>query len=168
VSPTDVISSATATVAAIALSASAPVARRATAAHQRQPTLRAQDSRGPTAVAGVPTAITPSLYRAPSAALATPRAEPAGDRAARGRAPDKPAAGALSRPQRLPPQSPFPQPDASAPGAGGGGGSAPLLLLIGALAAGLTLFSFPVLHRRLPRTAFLKPRRVALAVWHPG
>jgi hypothetical protein len=62
----------------------------------------------------------------------------------------------------------MPQPDAGAPGTGAGGGSPPLLLLVGALAAGLALFSFPVLRRRLQRTAFLKPRRVALAVWHPG
>ena len=62
----------------------------------------------------------------------------------------------------------IPQPDAGAPGTSGAGGSAPLLLLVGALAAGFALFSFPVHRRRLLRTAFLKPRRVVLAVWHPG
>jgi hypothetical protein len=101
-------------------------------------------------------------------ATAPPQAEPVGGRVERSRTPDKPAAGAFSLPQRLPPQSPLPQPDAGAPGAGGGGGSSPLLLLFGALTAGFALFGFRFHPRRLPRTAFLKPRRVVLAVWHPG
>jgi hypothetical protein len=150
------------------VAASVPAARPAAATADRpQRPVRARAARA--GAASVPTEPTPRLAPVPSAALAvTPRAEPLGGRAARSRKPDKPAAGALSRPQRLPPQFPVPQPDAGAPGAGGGGGTAPLLLLVGALAAGFSLFSFPVLHRRLPRTAFLKPRRVALAVWHPG
>ena len=105
--------------------------------------------------------ITPSLT--PTA----PQAEPVRDRLERSRTPDR-TAGGISGPQRLPQQSPVPQPDAGAPGAGGAGGSPPLLPLIGALAAGFALFGFRVHRRRLPRTAFLKPRRLVLAVWHPG
>ncbi len=145
-----------------------PVAPQATPAadadHAQRP-LRARDS---TAAAARPAAITQSLSPTSSAAPASPQVEPVGGRVERSRTPDKPAAGGGSLPQRLPPQSPIPQPDAGAPGTSGAGGSAPPLLLIGALAAGFALFRFPVHRRRLPRTAFLKPRRVVLAVWHPG
>jgi hypothetical protein len=41
-------------------------------------------------------------------------------------------------------------------------------LLVAALAAALALASFPFTSRLLPRLAFRKPRRVVLAVWHPG
>ena len=160
-----------AALATVPVPESAPVAPQATPAahadHAQRP-LRARDSRGVTAAAATPAAITQSLSPTSSAAPALPQVEPVGGRVERSRTPDKPAAGGGSLPQRLPPQSPIPQPDAGAPGTSGAGGSAPLLLLIGALAAGFALFSFPVHRRRLPRTAFLKPRRVVLAVWHPG
>jgi hypothetical protein len=166
------ISAATnAAVATVPVPEPAPVAPQATPAaradHAQRP-LGARDSRGVTAAAARPAAITQSLSPTSSAAPASPQVEPVGGRVERSRTPDKPAAGGGSLPQRLPPQSPIPQPDAGAPGTSGAGGSAPLLLLIGALAAGFALFSFPVHRRRLPRTAFLKPRRVVLAVWHPG
>src|SRR6476660_1874057 len=124
---------------------------------------RARESRGVPAVAAGPAEITPSL----SSARPTPQAEPVGGRVERSRTPNR-TAGGISGPQRLPQQSPVPQPDAGAPGTGGAGGSSPLLPLIGALAAGVALFGFRVHRRRLPRTAFLKPRRLVLAVWHPG
>lgn len=179
VSPADVIEPvigalATATSAAAAMipvPTSAPAGRRAAAptakAHRSRPT------RGAPAAAAAPVETIQSLSQTPSAALAAgalapPRAETVGDRVERSRTRHKPAAGANSLPQRLPPQSPLPQPDAGAPGLGGGGGSPPLLLLFAALTAGFALFGFRVHHRRLPRTAFLKPRRVVLAVWHPG
>jgi hypothetical protein len=163
------ISAATnAALATVPVPAPAPVPPQATPAahadHAQRP-LRARDS---TAATARPAAIPQSLSPTPSAAPASPQVEPVGGRVERSRAPDKPAAGGGSLPQRLPPQSPIPQPDAGAPGTSGAGGSAPVLLLIGALAAGFAFFSFPVHRRRLPRTAFLKPRRVVLAVWHPG
>ena len=163
------ISAATnAALATVPVPVPAPVAPQATAAahadHAQRP-FRARDS---TAAAARPAAIPQSLSPTSSAAPASPQVEPVGGRVERSRTPDKPAAGGGSLPQRLPPQSPIPQPDAGAPGTSGAGGSAPLLLLIGALAAGFALFSFPVHRRRLLRTAFLKPRRVVLAVWHPG
>ncbi len=163
------ISAATnAALATVPVPESTPVAPQATPAahanHAQRP-LRARDS---TAATARPAAIPQSLPPTSSAAPASPQVEPVGGRVERSRTPDKPAAGGGSLPQRLPPQSPIPQPDAGAPGTSGAGGSAPLLLLIGALAAGFALFSFPVHRRRLPRTAFLKPRRVVLAVWHPG
>jgi hypothetical protein len=172
VSPADVISPVMAAVAAATSAAPAaiPVPGPALAARQATPTaprrhahrsLRARDSRGAPAVAAGPAEITPSL------ASTTPQAEPVGDRVERSRTPDR-TAGGISGPQRLPQQSPVPRPDAGAPGTSGGGGSAPLLPLIGALAAGFALFGFRVHRRRLPRTAFLKPRRLVLAVWHPG
>jgi hypothetical protein len=165
------ISAATNALATVPVPEPAPVAPQATPAahadHAQRP-LRARDSRGLTAAAARPAAIPQSLSPTSSAAPASPQVEPVGGRVERSRTPDKPAAGGGSLPQRLPPQSPIPQPDAGAPGTSGAGGSAPPLLLIGALAAGFALFSFPVHRRRLPRTAFLKPRRVVLAVWHPG
>ncbi len=166
------ISAATnAALATVPVPESTPVAPQATRAahadHAQRP-LRARDSRGVTAAAARPATILQSLSPTSSAAPASPQVEPVGGRVERSRTPDKPAAGGGSLPQRLPPQSPIPQPDAGAPGTSGAGGSAPLLLLIGALAAGFALFRFPVHRRRLPRTAFLKPRRVVLAVWHPG
>jgi len=163
------ISAATnAALATVPVPAPAPVAPQAKPAAHAQRPLPARDSRGVTAATAGPAAIPQSLSPTSSAAPASPQVEPVGGRVERSRTPDKPAAGGGSLPQRLPPQSPVPQPDAGAPGTSGAGGSAPLLLLIGALAAGFALFSFPVHRRRLPRTAFLKPRRVVLAVWHPG
>ena len=157
-----------ATVPVPELAQVAPQATPAAHADHAQRPLRARDSPGVTAAAARPATIPQSLSPTSSAAPASPQVEPVGGRVERSRTPDKPAAGGGSLPQRLPPQSPVPQPDAGAPGTGAGSGSSPLLLLIGALAAGFALFSFPVHHRRLPRTAFLKPRRVVLAVWHPG
>jgi hypothetical protein len=62
---------------------------------------------------------------------------------------------------------PGPTPDLTSPAQAGGQGSfAPLL--VAALAAALALASFPFTSRLLPRLAFRKPRRVVLAVWHPG
>jgi len=37
-----------------------------------------------------------------------------------------------------------------------------------ALAAALVFARFPFRTRLLPRSAFRRPRRVVLAVWHPG
>jgi hypothetical protein len=69
----------------------------------------------------------------------------------------------------LPPVPPAPgqAPDLTSPiQAGGQGSFAPLLVV--ALAAALALASFPFSSRLLPKSAFRKPRRVVLAVWHPG
>ena len=99
-------------------------------------------------------------------ASAGPSSTPRSSRPARssGTAP----AGASS-PRPLPPVPPAPGP---APGltspiqAGGQGSFAPLLVV--ALAAALALASFPFSSRLLPKSAFRKPRRVVIAVWHPG
>ena len=79
---------------------------------------------------------------------------------------DSPTGSTSPRP--LPPVPPGPDgPGLTSPGLGGVPG--PLLpLLVAALAAALAFASFPFVSRRLPRSAFRKPRRVALAVWHPG
>ena len=100
----------------------------------------------------------------------TPGAAPAGvrpgARPSGGRSAGDSPAGATS-PRPLPPLPPGPEPGLTAPGQGGVPG--PLLpLLIAALAAALAFASFPFVSRWLPRSAFRKPRRVALAVWHPG
>lgn len=106
-----------------------------------------------------------------AAALMTPRAAPAGERASarrpqHGRSPGTGSAGALP-PKPLPPAPPGPGQDFTSPMQTGGTGQlAPLL--VAALAAALALTRFPFRTRLLPRSAFRKPRRVVLPVWHPG
>jgi hypothetical protein len=106
-----------------------------------------------------------------AAALTTPRAAPSGDEPStrgthRERSSGTAPAGAPP-PRQLPPVPPGPRPDLTSPLQGGGQGlTAPLL--VAALAAALALSSFPFSSRLLPRSAFRKPRRVALTVWHPG
>jgi hypothetical protein len=113
----------------------------------------------PAAATAANTAVTTTPEAAP--AEVRPSARPPGARAA-----DDSPAGATS-PRPLPPVPPGPAPGLTAPGQGGVPG--PLLpLLIAAFAAALAFASFPFMSRRLPRSAFRKPRRVALAVWHPG
>jgi hypothetical protein len=105
-------------------------------------------------------------------ALEAPRAAPAGTGSAarassRGGGGDEAPAGAVVPQRPLPPAPPPERPDLSAPSQGGGQG--PLMpLVLGALAAAFALFSFQRHARLLPRTAFRKPRRVVLPVWHPG
>ena len=67
----------------------------------------------------------------------------------------------LPLPAPLPPQNP------SAGGQAAGQGT-PAPLLVGALAAALLVVFFELLSRLLPRSAFRKPRRLALPPWHPG
>jgi hypothetical protein len=78
----------------------------------------------------------------------------------------KKVAGAV--PQRLPPLPLPPRPDTTSSGQGGGGQGPSVQLVVGALAAMLLLLGFQLLPRLLPRTAFRKPRRIALSPWHPG
>ncbi len=114
----------------------------------------------PAAVATAPTAVTPTTPGAAPTGV-RPSARPSGGRSAGGS-----PAGAIA-PGPLPPTPPGPEPGLTSPGQGGVPG--PLLpLLVAALAAALAFASFPFLSRRLPRSAFRKPRRVALAVWAPG
>jgi hypothetical protein len=77
------------------------------------------------------------------------------------------APGGARQPAPLPEMPQGPLPDLTSPMQSGGVGSfAPLL--VAALAAVLALASFPFSSRLLPQLAFRKPRRVLLAVWHPG
>ena len=119
--------------------------------------------------------VTPTAAGAASqaAALMTPRAaapagEPSSDRSSqRGRSSGAAPAGAVLPPRPLPPAPPGPSQDLTAPAqAGGQGQLAPLL--VAALAAVLVFARFPFRTRLLPRSAFRRPRRVVLAVWHPG
>lgn len=70
-------------------------------------------------------------------------------------------------PQRLPPVPFPPRPDMTSSGQAGGQGSVMPLVLV-ALAAALGIFAFEVLRRTLPRSAFRKPKRIALPPWRPG
>jgi hypothetical protein len=119
--------------------------------------------------------VTPAAAGAASqaAALTTPRAaapagEPSSDRSSeRGRSSGAAPAGAVLPPRPLPPAPPGPSQDLTAPAQSGGQGQlAPLL--VAALAAVLVFARFPFRTRLLPRSAFRRPRRVVLAVWHPG
>jgi hypothetical protein len=76
-------------------------------------------------------------------------------------------AGAVVPQRPLPPAPPPERPDLSSPSQGGGQG--PLMpLVLAALAAAFALFGFQRHGRLLPVSAFRKPRRLALEVWHPG
>jgi hypothetical protein len=114
------------------------------------------------AVSAPPQAIAVA-YEAPRAAPAEERA-----RAPRGQpADDKAPAGAAAPQQPLPPVPNGPTPDMTSPFQGGAQG--PLMPLVFAvLAAAFTFFGFQRPTRLVPRTAFRKPRRVVLEVWHPG
>lgn len=127
----------------------------------------------PAAATGRHASLTPALVATAPAVFTpkTPGAAPdgvgPGARRSGGRpAGDSPAGSTSPRP--LPPVPQGPEgPGLTSPGLGGVPG--PLLpLLVAALAAALAFASFPFVSRRLPRSAFRKPRRVALAVWHPG
>ena len=119
--------------------------------------------------------VTPAAAGAASqaAALTMPQAAaPAGEpssarRSQRGRASGAAPAGVVLPPRPLPPAPPGPSQDLTAPAqAGGQGQLAPLL--VAALAAVLVFARFPFRTRLLPRSAFRRPRRVVLPVWHPG
>jgi hypothetical protein len=118
-------------------------------------------SLAPATVTAAPTAVTPTTPGAAPTGV-RPSARPSGGRPAG----DSPAGATSPRP--LPPAPPGPGgPGLTSPGQGGVSG--PLLpLLVAALSAALAFASFPFVSRRPPRSAFRKPRRVALAVWHPG
>ena len=115
----------------------------------------------------------PGTGAAPSVAvLTTPRAPDGGSGRASARSPQGgrssgTAPAGAHPPRPVPPVPPGPTPGFTSPiQAGGSGSFAPLL--VAALAAALALASFPFTSRLLPRLAFRKPRRVVLAVWHPG
>jgi hypothetical protein len=99
---------------------------------------------------------------------AAPAGEPSGARSSqRGRSSGAAPAGVVLPPRPLPPAPPGPSQDLTAPAqAGGQGQLAPLL--VAALAAVLVFARFPFRTRLLPRSAFRRPRRVVLPVWHPG
>lgn len=107
-----------------------------------------------------------------AAALTTPRAAaPAGEppsarSSQRGRSSGAAPAGGLP-PKPLPPAPPGPGQDITSPAQGGGQGQL-VPLLVAALAAALALTRIPFRTRLLPRSAFRRPRRVVLPVWHPG
>jgi hypothetical protein len=69
-------------------------------------------------------------------------------------------------PHRLPPVPAPPQGLSGSAEASGAGSWAPLLFA--AFAAALFVILFELLSRLLPRSAFRKPRRLALPPWHPG
>jgi len=106
-----------------------------------------------------------------AAALTTPRAAPVGESSSsrssrRGRSGAAPSGAVL--PQRPPPPvPPGPGQDVTAPAQAGGQGQL-VPLLVAALAAALVFTRFPFRTRLLPRSAFRRPRRVVLPVWHPG
>jgi hypothetical protein len=107
-----------------------------------------------------------------AAAGTTPQAAPLGERASarsseRGRSRGTAPAGAGLPPRPLPPVPPGPSQALTAPAQGGGQGQL-VPLLVAALAAVLVFTRFPFRTRLLPRPAFRRPRRVTLAVWHPG
>jgi hypothetical protein len=133
------------------------------------PTPAAHAAAGRTRAASVTPAAAGAAFQA--AALPTPRAAPAGESSSsrssqRGRSGAAPGGAGLP-PRPLPPVPPGPGQDVTAPAqAGGQGQLAPLL--VAALAAALMLTRFPFRTRLLPRSAFRRPRRVVLPVWHPG
>jgi hypothetical protein len=90
--------------------------------------------------------------------------------AAQGRSPSRArreAPAGARQPQPLPPV-PLPErPDVSPAGQIVSQGLL-LPLMLAALAAALAGFAFEFLPRALPRSAFRKPRCIALQVWHPG
>jgi hypothetical protein len=89
---------------------------------------------------------------------------------AQGRSPSRArreAPAGVRQPQPLPPVPLPPRPDASPAGQVVGQGLL-LPLMLAALAAALAGFAFEFLPRALPRSAFRKPRRIALQLWHPG
>lgn len=116
----------------------------------------------------VPPAIAPRQGIAFEAARAAPRGEGSAARSLpRGKGGDEAPAGAVVPQRPLPPAPPPQRPDLSSPSQGGGQG--PLMpLVVGALAAAFALFGFQRPARLVPRSAFRKPRRVVLEVWHPG
>jgi hypothetical protein len=141
-------------------------ARPSLSSHERAPSLPGDPRSHDASV--VPTASAPVA----AVAFEAPRAAPAGVGSAaraspRGGGGDEAPAGAVVPQRPLPPAPPPQRPDLSSPGQGGGQG--PLMpLVLGALAAAFALFSFQRHARLLPRSAFRKPRRVVLPVWHPG
>lgn len=115
----------------------------------------------------------PGMGVAPSVAVPTTPRAPTGVSSSGHRSQGAPArssgtAPAGAHPPRpVPPLPPGPAPGLSSPiQAGGPGSFAPLL--VAALAAALAIASFPFTSRLLPQLAFRRPRRVVLAVWHPG
>lgn len=172
------VSEAVAPVLAAAGVASAPppasapkvksVSRRATSPGPSTPArVRSVSARPPRTLAGSPGTFPEPGFA--SAAESTSRATVGVSSIAgssRGRSSGSAPAGA-PRPRPVPPVPHGPAPDfASSLQSGGQGLFAPLL--VAALAAALALASFPFSSRLLPQLAFRKPRRVRLAVWHPG
>ncbi len=140
-----------------------PASRPVSPPHRHRGTARARPkaARGPApwserAVGGTKSvrAIGTGLSTAP------PQAEARGHGSA---ARDRRADGA---PRRLPPL-PVPPQGLSGTPEGMGSGTPPLLL-VAALAAGLLIIFFESPSRLLLRSAFRKPRRLALPPWHPG
>lgn len=151
--------------------ASAPktktVPRRATSPGSARARVHSAPARRPGTLAGGPGAFPEPGFT--STAGSTSRASAGVSsiaRSSRGRSSGSAPAGAPRR-SPVPPVPQGPAPDfASSFQSGGQGLFAPLL--VAALAAALALASFPFSSRLLPQLAFRKPRRVRLAVWHPG
>ncbi len=74
--------------------------------------------------------------------------------------------GSGAVPHQLPPLPLPPQSPTAGAQAGGQGTAGPPVA--GALAAAVLVLFFVFLSRLLPRSAFRKPRRLALPPWHPG
>lgn len=182
--PAEIVSNAVAPVVT-ALGALPPVpvigapARGAEAAPSRTHTPISLATPSPAAHAAAGSArvasVTPAAAGAATqaAALVTPRAAaPAGETtstrsSSRGHSSSTAPAGAVLPQRPLPPVPPGPSQDLTAPAQGGGQGQL-VPLLVAALAAVLAVARFPFRTRLLPRSAFRRPRRVVLPVWHPG
>jgi outer membrane biosynthesis protein TonB len=179
-SPAEIVSNAVAPVlSSVGIPAPVPVAASPAPRVDKKPahTPISLATRAPAATAAAGSApvasVTPAAAGAASraAALTTPQAAPAGESTSarssqRGRSSGAAPAGAVL-PAPLPPVPPGPNQDLTAPAQAGGAGQL-VPLLVAALAAALALTRFPFRTRLLPRLAFRKPRRVVLAVWHPG
>jgi hypothetical protein len=108
----------------------------------------------------------PAATMSSGQAIRTPLSAAHPHRTRSDRATAKQDRGARARSRHLPPL-PLP-PQNQGVGAQAGGLGMPLPPVAGALAAALLVIFCELLSRLLPRSAFRKPRRLALPPWHPG
>jgi hypothetical protein len=130
-----------------------------------RPAPAASAAAGSASAASATPAAAGAAYHA--AALTAASAAPAGEPSNARHPKRSPASGGALPRTPIPPRHHGPGQDFTAPAQGGGQGQlAPLLVAALAAAVAFTRVSFRT--RLLLRSAFRKPRRVALAVWHPG
>jgi hypothetical protein len=130
-----------------------------------RPAPAASAAAGSASAASATPAAAGAAYHA--AALTAASAAPAGEPSNARHPKRSPASGGALPRTPVPPRHHGPGQDFTAPAQGGGQGQlAPLLVAALAAAVAFTRVSFRT--RLLLRSAFRKPRRVALAVWHPG